>query len=250
MRALKLAGLVSSFNVPNINEAIFGLSSAGIQSVANALGLEKSELKWNEPKAKPQDYYFMQHFIAINDFRLALRSACENGAIKLLGFIPDYYGEQTDKGGVVKYVRDMICDINNRQESISHTPDGVFALSKEGKSALFFLEIDRGTETVSVADKGVLKCLRFYANYLIDGGYQRYAKDFNVPEFKGFRSLLITTSDARLANIRQAVGSLQVPEKAKRFSWITTQAKLNASTMFTPIWYSVDPKDGNKYQIG
>ncbi len=250
MRLLKAAGYVSSFTVANIDESIFMPSQQGLQAVAEALGVDREQLKWVETKTKPRDYYFMRHFLAINDFRITLRLACEASGIRLLGFIPDYYGEKTDKGGVTKYIRDVICDIANDRGEVSHTPDGVFALERNGKQALFFLEIDRGTEVVSDPDKGVLKSVRFYANYLLEGTYQRYVKDFGVPEFKGFRSLYVTTTNIRLANIRQAAGALLVPAKAKRFTWITTSDKLTQSTMFTPIWCSIDPTDDSRYQIG
>lgn len=250
VRLLKAAGYVSAFTVANIDESIFMVSSQGMQAVAEALGVERNQLKWKETKAKPRDYYFMRHFLAINDFRITLTQACEASGIRLLGFIPDYYGEKSDKGAATKYIRDVICDIANEQQEVSHTPDGVFALERNGKQALFFLEIDRGTEVVSDPDKGVLKSVRFYANYLLEGKYQRYVKDFGVQEFKGFRSLYVTTTNTRLANIRRAAGALPVLAKAKRFNWITTHDKLTQSTMFTPIWLSIDPTDDSRYQIG
>ena len=64
-------------------------------------------------------------------------------------------------------------------ESYSHTPDGVFALKKGDNAALFFVEIDRGTEIVSDPEKGVLKSIVFYLNYWVSGKFARYAKDFD-----------------------------------------------------------------------
>ena len=250
LRLLKTGGFVTAFTVASIEESIFTLAAPGLQAVAEALGVDRGSLKWVETKTKPRDYYFMRHFVAINDFRITLRQACDASDVKLLGFIPDYYGEKTDRGGPTKYIRDVICDIADNREEVSHTPDGVFALERIGKQALFFLEIDRGTEVVSDPDKGVLKSIRFYANYLLEGKYQRYAKDFGVTAFKGFRSVYVTTSAARLQNIREATTDLQVPQKAKRFHWITTVDKVTNETIFTPIWVSIDPTDSATYQIG
>lgn len=249
MRLLKKSDYIGSFSVPNIDESIFALTSKGLQIVAGILGVDKNELKTAEAKTKPHDYYFMRHFIAINDFRIALRQACERSSVKLLGFIPDYYGEKTDKGGIVKYIRDVTCDISHARESVSHTPDGVFALEKDGKTALFFLEIDRGTETITAAEKGVLKSVRFYLNYLIDGKYQRYGADFGIESFRGFRTLYVTTSDARVTNIRQAVSTVDVPEKAKRFLWLSTLEKINANTLFGPIWKSANEGDSDLHSL-
>lgn len=251
LRLLKATGYVTVFTVANIPESIYTNATQGLQAVAEALGVERELLKWSGVRAKPRDYYFMRHFLAINDFRITLRQACAASGVRLLGFIPDYYGEKTNTGAITKYIRDVISDVStDRRNEISHTPDGVFALERGGKAALFFLEIDRGTEVVGDPERGVMKSLRFYAGYLLDGVYQRYAKDFGVLEFKGFRSLYVTTSEARLTNVRHAAGRLPVQDKAKRFSWLTTIDRVAASTLFGPIWRSLDPTDERKYQIG
>lgn len=159
MKILRDSGFITSFAVPNIDESIFSVARKGLEFVAKSLGVSLNDLKWADIKTKPKDYYFMHHFLAINDFRIALNQACDQSTINLLGFIPDYYGEKSSKGIIKKYIKDIICDIDSDQKEISHTPDGVFALEKNGKAALFFLEIDRGTEVVSNEDKGVLKIL-------------------------------------------------------------------------------------------
>ncbi|SYZ71875.1 hypothetical protein TRIP_C10074 [Candidatus Zixiibacteriota bacterium] len=250
LKLLKNAGWVASFTVANISESIFSVDRKGLEVVAAALGTEVSDLRLTDIKSKPRDYYFMRHFLAINDFRIILNQACSLERVKLLGFIPDYCGERTEKGGIAKYIRDVVCDMSAEREQVSHTPDGVFALEKAGKAALFFLEIDRGTETVSDNDKGVLKSLRFYSNYLIDGGYQRYAKDFGIEAFKGFRALYLTTSEARLANIRKATFGLQVPQKAKQFIWLGLFQDVTSESLFSPVWRSINPDDNKVYSIG
>lgn len=249
VRQLRQTGLIDSFQVPNIPESIHRLTSKGLQVVAESLGVERDDLKWNEPSTKPRDYYFMRHFLAINDFRIALRIECQKHKVTLCGFIPDYIGERTDKGGIVKYVKDVICDKSADRQELSHTPDGAFALEREGRTALFFLEIDRGTEVVSDENKGVLKMLRFYSQYLLDGKYQRYTKDFGVDAFKGFRSLIVTTTSARMSNIRAATSKLIVDRKSLRFQWITTGDSLSKGGIFGKIWRSADPADEEWYQI-
>jgi hypothetical protein len=250
MRVLAAQGHVSVFTVPGIEESIYTLTTQGLEAVAGALGVDREQLRRSVTKTKPGDYYFMRHFVAINDFIIVLKQACEGSSVELLGFIPDYYGEKTGQGRAAKYIRDVTCDISTARADLAHTPDGVFALSREGVSALFFLEIDRGTETVSDSERGVLKSLRFYTSYLLEGKYQRYAHDFGVSEFRGFRSLYVTTSATRLANIRKAAGDLPVPQKVKRFHWITTTDQLTQDTIFTPIWVSIDPTDESIYRIG
>ncbi len=249
MRLLKVAGYVDSFSVVNVPDSIFRLSAKGLRLVAEVLGVERDDLKWNDPLTKPRDHYFMRHFLAINDFRITLSLACKGQSVKLLGFIPDYLGERTDKGGIVKYVKDKICSVDAHRSDISHTPDGVFALEKDGKAALFFLEIDRGTETVSDADRGVLKAVRFYVSYLAEGKYLRYAKDFRVEGFKGFRTLFVTSSKSRIVNIREAAAGLMVPPKALQFQWITIGDEIDSKGIFACRWLSLESGSYATYQI-
>lgn len=249
MRVLKAAGYMASFMVANIDESIFMVSPRGLQAVAEALGVERDQLKWSETKAKPRDYYFMRHFLGINDFRITLTLACQASDVRLLGFIPDYYGERSEKGVVTKYIRDVICDVTHERREVAHTPDGVFALERDGKHALFFLEIDRGTEVISDPSKGLSKALAFYSEYLLSGKYQRYASDFSVGQFKGFRTLLVTSSSDRLENIRCTASKLPAPEKAKQFFWLTTFELVESKGLLQSIWKSSLLSDRTSYSL-
>jgi len=113
---------------------------------------------------------------------------------------------RTRRGGrIARETTDFVADEETPENRI--IPDAAFVLENTwtGRRALFFLEIDRGTEVISDPDKGVLKALRFYAEYLLTAKYQRYAHDFSCSEFKGFRALFVTTSPVRVQNIRQAL---------------------------------------------
>jgi hypothetical protein len=249
-RLLRLQGLLVDFAIPSIDEAVITIGKKGLIEIAGLLGVEQSELRWSDTKNKPRDYYFMRHFLAINNFRIQLARDCENSGIKLLGFIPDYFGERTRAGGTTKYIKDVVCDIEPNRPEISHTPDGVFALERNGKAALFFVEVDRGTEGISDPTKGVLKAIRFYAQYLVSGKYQRYAVDFKTDQFKGFRALFVTTSDVRVKNIRTVVSNTDIPSKAKLFVWLTTFEAIDKYGLFAPVWLSSDVADMRTYKIG
>lgn len=250
LRVLRATGHVQMFSSPNIDSSIVHLDKAGANVVAGQLEVDLDQLRWKETSRTPKDYYFLRHFLAINDFRIVLQQACAASPIRLLGFIPESYGEQTSKGGVTKYIRDAVCDIKNKSETVGHTPDAVFALERDGKAALFFLEIDRGTETVSDAQKGVLKCVRFYLNYLADAKYQRYTRDFGCGEFKGFRALIITTAEQRLKNCRDAAKLLDFPVQGKRFIWVSTYERIEKDGPLGSVWQSLDTDDDRVYKIG
>src|SRR5262249_17580381 len=150
MKALLDMGFVKSFTAPHIPERIFYLDKKGAEIVAIETRLTMEELDWRSHQRVPKDYYFLRHFLAINDFRITLILACQRSDLSLVGFIPEFVGEKNDSGFVKKYLRDHVQDY-------SHTPDAVFCLEKDGKPALFFLEIDRGGEVLTDETKGFLK---------------------------------------------------------------------------------------------
>jgi len=253
LRALTAGSYISGFTAPGTPETVYYLERRGAEVVASYLRVPFDSLKWVKSSRTPKDYYFLRHFLKANDFRIALTRAVDltDTGVKLLGYIPEYYGEKTDKGGAVKYIRDFVCDMHDQSMIINHTPDGVFALEKEGRAALFFLEMDRGTEALTDPEKGFLKCLRFYLNYWVSGKYRRYGEDFKCGPFRNFRTLFVTTSQTRIDNMRRAAGSVHIdPPQIKRFIWLTTDDRLAGDSMFEPIWQSADVTDGNYYMIG
>lgn len=250
LRALISLGYIKAFISPGISEHIYYLDQPGSNLVADNLGVAPAELKWQRTGRTPKDFYFLHHFLMANEFRIGLTMACKKSDITLLGFIPEYFGERTVEGGFKKFIKDIVCDISNQANKISHTPDGVFALGKDQSSALFFLEIDCGTEVISDEEKGLLKAIKFYLNYLVSGGFQRYQDDFHCGLFRGFRALIVTTSATRIENIRRVVSAFPFDEKAKMFIWLTEQSQINTVNIFQPIWRTANINDNNLYRIG
>jgi hypothetical protein len=243
IQALLEMGFIKSFTAPHIPERIFYLDKKGAEIVAIESRLPFEDLSWFPHQRAPKDYYFLRHFLAINDFRITLMLACQKSSIEFIGFIPEYVGEKTQAGHVKKYLRDRVQDY-------SHTPDAVFCLEKDSKPALFFLEIDRGGEVLSDTQKGFLKCIVFYLNYWTGSSWKRYEKDFGR-EFKTFRMLTVTTSQERLAHMREAVTAYRfLKDQAKRFLWGTIQSNITDDWIFEPIWQALDTTDANRYQIG
>jgi hypothetical protein len=224
-------------------DRFMGITEAGAKVVKDGLGHEVRV----PPRRKPSDAYFLRHFGALNDIKIAVELACETSDVRLIRFIPEYEGELGRDGLPRKQLQDTT---NVEGVAVSHTPDGVFALERGGRAALFFVEVDRGTETLSDGERGVLKMLRFYLAYLVDEGYQRYATLLSVPRFKAFRVLVTTTSEARLQNMRSLGGEIPFePAHAKRFIWLATQESVTEQTILGPVWRALEPTDGIVYSI-
>lgn len=249
LRSLVDQGYISYFTVPNIEERIYRITTAGAKLVAQVLGVAPGDLLWSKGTSPPKDYYFVQHFAAVSDFRIMLTKACEGSEVDLLGFIPEYYGKRHASGRVTKYIKDVVFDVRNPREKISHTPDAVFALSKGGKPALFFLEIDRGTESLSNPERGVYKMIRFYEGLAKSGRFKGYGEDFGGAEFKVFRLLIVTTSPVRVRNMRETLGALEQGSVFFRFIWLTDSIKLNSDTFWGSMWASLDVCDESNYSL-
>lgn len=252
LRILTQAGYLSTFQALGMPTRMVGLKARGMELVAEDSCAPISSDRLKNSGRMPEDSLFLKHFVAITEIRIALEAACrENTDLHILGFIPEYFGRRRADGTVSKYIRQSAPASAEMGSAIAHTPDGVFALERQGAAALFFLEVDRGTEVIGNPSRGVLKMVHFYLQHLVTGGFQRYQADFGVAEpFRGFRALLATTSRERLDNIRQVGGRIAFePVSAKRFIWLTTLQQVETAGILGPIWRSLDPGDATEYGL-
>jgi len=249
LRSLTQQKMVKHFTVPYVPERIYYLSSPGTQLVADHLGTSVNELLWSRHTHAPKDYYFTKHFLALNQFRIDVTLAADDSAPELLGFIPEYFGTKHLTGRVTKHIQDFAFDMYNPKETITHTPDAVFALAKQTKPALFFLEIDRGTEVLTNAQRGFLKMVRYYLSYGQQRKFKSYQQEFNCSQLKTFRLLIVTTSEQRLDNMRQAASQFFSTTDALRWFWVTTFDKITITTFWRPVWCSLDINDSREYGL-
>ncbi len=250
LRILSSEDYVEIFSVPGLPDRLVRLRSAGAAVVAGSLELPLAATGWTRDRGRPKDHWFARHFLRISDFRIALLQACRCAPVRLLGFIPEYVGRKPRSGAYRKYIQDVVADIAQPGSKISHTPDGVFALSRAERAGLFFLEVDRGTEVISHPARGVGKLVRFYLNAIASRAFERYQEDFGVT-FEGFRILIVTSTLARLRNIQDAAAAISFePSNAKSLIWITTvEATECANVLTDTIWRTLDPEDRGGYAI-
>lgn len=231
---------------PGVDDRLFYLGSKGVEVVAGATEVAAEIPRVSHPA---KDYYFLRHFVQLNDFRIALEKTVETrDDLTLLGFIPEYVGEKTAGGGVKKTIRETVKDVRDPRRALHHTPDAVFGLQKGDRSALYFLEIDRGTETLSDREKGFLKAVWFYYCSYVGETYQRYAEVFQCESFPSFRVLFVVPSEERIENMRRAVSALNMKES--RFVWLAPREMIRTGTVFEPRWRSAEEHDPNSYRIG
>ena len=115
-------------------------------------------------------------------------------------------------------------------------PDAVFAIadSAAGKTCLFFLEVDRGTETIASPKRDMTDVRQKIVNYqwyFQSGGYKRYEEVFKT-NLRGFRLLFLTSTHGRLVALCQLVQEM----KPSNFIWLTECGRLFADGASAEIW--------------
>lgn len=245
LRLLAAAKLLRLFQVATVAERVAALGSAG----AEALSVDGRAIE--APPSRPQNLLFLQHHLAAAEFRIRLTQSCAaRSDLRLARFLPEYAARPSRSGQPMKVLRDEVPPLGG-EPVLTHCPDGAFAMERAGQHALFFLELDRGTEVLGRPEHGVGKAVRFYLRYLTSGKYQRYRQEFGVGEdFRGFRALFVTTSQQRLEHIRQRCGSIPFePTAAKRFIWLATETVLKETEPLRHPWCSLDPSDSAQYLL-
>ena len=115
------------------------------------------------------------------------------------------------------------------RENLAIAPDGYFILVTPRGRGHFFLEADRGTETI---DRQWKHKILSYKEYLTSGKFhQRY----QVAPGVGCRILTLVPSEQRARNLQQAAARFGPSETAKAFLF-TTIDQFRASALFDPIW--------------
>lgn len=163
---------------------------------------------------------FLEHVLAINDVRIAVTVAARENGYVLETWLDDAQLK-------ADYDRVTIVTANGRKREVSLIPDSYFVLQVPHGRACFFLEVDRGTMTVSrFQDK-----VKAYMAYIASGQYERRY---------GTRSLRVLTAalgPSRVARLATASGQVE----SRRMFWFTTLKEITIQTVLnSPIWLTME----------
>lgn len=120
---------------------------------------------------------------------------------------------------------------------VKFTPDAVFATTDavEGKTLLFFLEVDCGTETLSSPQRDMTDIRQKILNYqwyFQSLKYKRYEAIFETSHLHGFRLLFLTKTAGRLAALCKLAQEMQ----PSYFIWLTEQERMFSDGVSANIW--------------
>ena len=106
-------------------------------------------------------------------------------------------------------------------EAIKLTPDGYFELATADGIRAMFLEVDLGTEALSVWQQKTA----YYLQLAISG---EFARRFHQQQF---RVLVVPNSARRLAGIRSTIA-----KSTPKIFWFTTLEQINQEGIWSPHW--------------
>jgi len=119
---------------------------------------------------------------------------------------------------------------------IEFVPDGIFTICHRGigKSLLFFLEVDMGTESRASLDrrpKDVRQKISNYQALFRTGHYKRYEEIYKS-KYYGFRLLFLINSSSRLVSLCRLIQEMPPSD----FIWLTDQERMFTNGVSAEIW--------------
>jgi len=212
---------------------IYALGKRGAETVAHEMGVSLKITDWH-PKNAEDNPSYLRHFLATNDFHIALVAACARTPMTLTDWMSD---KELKSTGMKETV--TLTSPSGAKHKASVVPDACFSLSNgEGKNATFFVEVDLGTVTIAPTvweRRGWTRKINAYRAYLSSEPYRKRYGDRNV------QVLTVTTSEARRVHLQEAT---EKTGAGKNF-WFTTfeQATEPDALLTAPIWFRAGQKD-------
>jgi len=177
----------------------------------------------------------LEHQLLINWFHIHLVHLERSLPQLTIRFFPAFHHPIQATGEVPVAGRDQSAR-HGADEHAQSVPDGVFTItdSQCGKTLLFLLEADLGTETLASRKRGPGDVRQKILNYRAEfraGGYKRYGGT-NASSLNGFRVLFVTQSATRFV----AMCRLAAASSPSDFVWVTEERRMFAQGLSGRIW--------------
>ena len=182
------------------------------------------------PTRHPRTLGFLAHHALLTDFRVWLYEACANMPGFTYRFIPSYE-EATIDGR-----RERRAAISLGTDRVLF-PDGALVLTKADRHALFFVEIDRGTEPLTGKHPNAIerKLTSYRAAY--DASAEEQFAHRVQATVQGFRLLCIVPDETRQARFIDLAERLDLAPLV----WVTTAQHTQAPGKLDTTMWTVTP---------
>ncbi|MFH1851074.1 MAG: replication-relaxation family protein [Candidatus Neomarinimicrobiota bacterium] len=208
----------------------------------------KGEYVYHFGKLPRLSFSKLVHTVRLNDIRIAFEKGCQDsGIIRLVEFIPEY-----QKMSISPAINGSDSDMGYRGDANGKghiIPDGVMCLENPSrqKQALFFVEVDLGSEKITTTQKdqySLSEKMLVYREWLHEKRFEKYCEYFKY-DFKGFRVLVIMNNESRIQKIRKVL----TKQGIKEFIYFAEQSAIMPKAIFEYIWRKTDVADDKKRSI-
>lgn len=222
---------------------IYAIGKKGVGVVSEGRAFKPSHNKLRSRN----DSTMLEHLIRVNDFIVNLITSCK-GSQYACSYIPEYVGKE-GIGKPDRYVSMKVPHPLHRDRELAFIPDIVVCLEREGRKALFFVEIDLGTEPLEASygsRRDFYLKLMAYSVCSRDRCFERWSREFSY-DFSGFRLLVVTSSEERLANISKIVARDDVG--IDDMVLLSTVEKLENNSVLGGVWRMPGDANGKMHSI-
>lgn len=208
---------------------VYFLTAKGVALVAESLDHAPNQSD-GHPVRLPTSSFHLTHLLQTNDVRVAINRAAALNTWTVTTWLDD----RTLKS---RHAKDYVAipGPQGRPKRVAIVPDGYFALDIGKRlSGHFFLELDRGTETISSGiwnRRDWLRRTEAYLAYYRSGAFtERYGA-------RNLRVLTVTTGEKPLRRLKEAAERAN----ASNMFWfaVFAQATDPRQVLTTPIWQVV-----------
>lgn len=220
LRELFDYGYLDRIAIPQVQgrgELVYALWDKGAELLVRESGLARKDLKWNRQKNKIQPQY-LQHELNLAQFRMAVEKS-----VYLMPDVRLLFRFSGDEVTAKLRTRYSAAEYRNNKKRQSLRPDACFGIDAPKGKLYFFVEIDRGTESLRIINTKL---------ELYSAGYSKGSFEQSLG-IKKFRVLFVGDTARRMATLLQVAG-----ETSCHFLfWFTTLDSIATNPpLSTSVW--------------
>ena len=210
---------------------VYALDERGADLIATKRDIDRADVAWNS-KHNQLGHQFVEHTLAVNDFRIAINLLSDAGHYSVKSWI----GESDFRTVAMK---DRVPYRMRGARVVRNYPDGYFRLSVPGvkRDAHFFLEVDQGT----MSNANWREKVQAYHEFRLRGLSETHFGTRN------FRLLSIVAGERRLPNLKRTTETAG----GDHHFWFAAQDQVDIwqpSRLLEPIW-EIATKSGKQKLI-
>jgi hypothetical protein len=187
---------------------VYALGNAGAKLLSERYGAAMPpSVYWTEKNRRVRERH-IEHTLGISDFMVEIETLCKTAPELHLISQEDILAQSPAETRRAKYPFRWNTQVNHngQRHDIMILPDYVFGLrTRDGRERFFFVEIDRGTMPVTRRDITQTSFVRKILSYA-----DTFERGLALRRFgmAGFQVLTVTTSQARIQTIQDAIANL------------------------------------------